>query len=96
MTTNMKDRVITIFVAIVCSFGATFYGYKLAAKSSESAKYEERIKIVEQNKADKLEVKELRQENILMHQTDKQDMKDYFDVRFDDLKSFMIELNKRK
>jgi len=96
MTTPMKDRFITISLAIVCAFGATFYGYKLALKSSEAAKYEERIKSVEQNKADRIEVKELRQENIIMHQNDKEDMKDYFDTRFDDLKSFMIELNKRK
>jgi len=96
MTTNMKDRWITITLAVACSFGSVFVGNFLVNKSAKASSYEARIKSVEQNKADRAELVEFKAENIRMHESEKKDMKEYFDVRFEDLKSFMIELNKRK
>lgn len=92
----MKDRILTITLSIVCAFGSVMLANRLSGKQAQTEKYEQRIKSVEENKADKRELEEFKAENTRMHEAEKNDMKDYFNTRFEDLKSFMIELNKRK
>jgi|WetSurMetagenome_2_1015567.scaffolds.fasta_scaffold224736_2 hypothetical protein len=96
MTTNMKDRWITISLAVTCAFGSVLLGNFLVNRKAQANNYESRIKSVEMNKADRAELVDFKAENLRMHESEKKDMKDYFDTRFEDLKSFMIELNKRK
>lgn len=92
----MKDRWITISLAVVCSFGSVFVGNFLINKTAKANNYEQRIKSVEENKADKIELQQFKLENAELHKSEKKDMKDYFDTRFQDLKDYMRELNKMK
>lgn len=96
MTKTMRERLISTSFSIGLLFVGALFSHFFWQKETNSVRLNKQIELLEKNKADKAELLEFKNENARLHESEKRDMKEYFDTRFEDLKSFMIELNKRK
>lgn len=96
MTRTMKDRWITISLAVVCSFGSVFVGNFLVNKNVKAGYVESRFKKLEDEKLDKIEfINRLKDHN---EQQNKEflSMQKYMDAQFEDLKEFIRIINNKK
>lgn len=81
----MKDRWITITLAMVCAFGSVFLGNFLVTKNARASNYDAKIKELSDKKLDKVTF-DIHENKQMIEQKNSEDrIIKYMDQRFDDL-----------
>lgn len=96
MTRTMKDRWITISLAVVCSFGSVFVGNWLVGRTAKAGYVESRFKKLEDEKLDKSEFVNRLKDHTEQQNKEFMSMQKYMDAQFDDLKEFIRMINNKK